>query len=73
MSESFVAPYEPNPTRGEYPPEAAVFFVVWGANLKRRRKKGGRKRKERGKKRGRKRGKLIIYCYIFIGSSCERD
>jgi hypothetical protein len=36
----------------------AVFFVVWGANLKKRKRKGEEKEGKRGEKEGRKEERL---------------
>jgi hypothetical protein len=35
----------------------AVFFVVWGANLKKEKERGEKKERERGKKGGKERRK----------------
>jgi hypothetical protein len=35
----------------------AVFFVVWGANLNKRKRKKGEEKRRKEEKKGRKRGK----------------
>jgi hypothetical protein len=52
----------------------AVFFVVWGANLKKRKRKRGEEKRRKEEEKERKReGKekkvlLIIHCYIFTSA-----
>jgi hypothetical protein len=76
----------PTPTPRTDLPDKAVFFVVWAANLKKRKEKGEEKRKEKGRKekgekekerRGKGKAYITYYHIIFIAtrypSSGERD